>query len=169
MASLYTLNKEYLDLCDLIEEGEVDDDVLLDTLEAIEGDFFDKADKIANVIAEINGSIAFKQEEVERINKRIATDKNTVKRLTSTLFNAMVLRNDLKFKTDLHSFNIQLNGGVQPLIIAEGTKAEDLPAEYQQTKTEIKINNDAVRKALESGETLPFARLGERGRSLRIR
>jgi hypothetical protein len=45
--------------------------------------------------------------------------------------------------------------------------AEDLPQEFQ--KVTISANNDAIREALESGEQLGWARIGERGEHINIK
>lgn len=70
-----------------------------------------------------------------------------------------------KFKTALFSFGIQKNGGLQPISVK--VEPEELPERFQ--RVEVKVNNDAIRKALLNGEKLDFAQLEERGESLRIR
>ena len=70
-----------------------------------------------------------------------------------------------KFRTDLFSFNIQKNGGLQPLVI-DGV-LEDIPGRFLIPQPPI-INNEAVRKLLENRQ-VEWAHLEPRGESLRIR
>ena len=71
-----------------------------------------------------------------------------------------------KFQTALYSFSIAQNGGVQPVKVDADVK--DIPQEYLIPQPP-KPDTNAIRKALEEGEVLPFAHLEERGTSLRIR
>ena len=66
---------------------------------------------------------------------------------------------------ELPGARLQLNGGVAPLVYAEGFDVNALPMVYW--RVEVTPNADAIRKALEAGETLPGVTIGERGRSLR--
>ena len=60
---------------------------------------------------------------------------------------------------------LQGNGGSVPLVYADDFDANALPLTLQRVTVEP--NADAIRKALERGETIPGVSLGERGRSLR--
>ena len=61
---------------------------------------------------------------------------------------------------------IQKNGGALP-IVWDDPDAESLPEEFRLI--EYKANNEAIRKALDDGQELPFAHYGERGESIRIK
>lgn len=71
----------------------------------------------------------------------------------------------IKFRTDLFSFNIQKNGGMQPIII-DGA-LEDIPGRFLIPQPPV-INNEAVRKLL-ADRQVDWAHLEPRGESLRIR
>lgn len=72
-----------------------------------------------------------------------------------------------KIETAKHAFTIAGNGGKLPLVIDENTKPEAAPECFQ--KVTVDFDQDAIRAALESGEELDFARLGERGTHLRVK
>jgi hypothetical protein len=55
------------------------------------------------------------------------------------------------------------NGGLAPLIIT----SVDIPEEFCRVIREA--DKTLIRELLEAGERLPFAELGERGRSIRIK
>lgn len=60
----------------------------------------------------------------------------------------------------------QDNGGKQPLDI-DPVDPKTVPGRFQ--KVTVSIDADAVRAAIDAGETVPFARLKPRGQQLRIR
>ena len=70
-----------------------------------------------------------------------------------------------KFKTALFSFNIQKNGGVEPLVI-DGA-IDDIPGRYLIPQPPIP-DNEAIR-ALLAEKQVEWAHLEPRGESLRIR
>lgn len=86
---------------------------------------------------------------------------NNEKRLKQHLYESMKAMGKTKFKTDLFSFNIQRNGGTQPMEVDELGVA----------KAYMKMvpDNAKIRKALEEGKKLKFAELKERGEHLSIR
>lgn len=104
---------------------------------------------------------AIKAEE-SRLAKRRRTLTNRIDTLKNILEAAMRATGRLKFKTALHSFGIQKNGGKAPLDVYG-----EVPTEFTKTITEP--DNEAIRAALEEGKQLNFACLQERGESLRIR
>lgn len=72
-----------------------------------------------------------------------------------------------KVETARYTISTAKQGGKLPLIIDEEYPAVDLPEHYQ--KVSIEPDTQAIRAALEEGATLPFARLGTRAESLRIK
>ena len=146
----------------MLYDEEIDEQMILDTLEAIEGEIEDKADGYAKIIKELEAKQNARKEEAKRLTDSAKIFENRVKALKQNLFNTMKSTGKTKFVTDLFSFNIAKNGGKQTLTI-DG----DVPEEY--TKTIIENDTDKIRQALENGEKLPFAHLEPRGESLRIK
>ena len=70
-----------------------------------------------------------------------------------------------KFKTDLFSFNIQTNGGLQPLQVSDDIN--DIPRKFL-VQADPEPNNAAIREYLKDHE-VEWAKLLPRGESLRIR
>lgn len=68
-------------------------------------------------------------------------------------------------------FTVCATGGATPLKMDEGITADNalVDARFVRTVTTKTIDTDAVRKALEAGEQIPWARLGERGVHLRVK
>ena len=165
METMYSLTQDCKNLLNLA--GSMDEDELQtfnDTLEAILGEIEVKADGYAVVLAEIEGRINTVNREIGRLEAIESALSNTRRRMIDRLKTAMEEIGTKEIKTDLHRFKIVGNGGKQPMDIDEGC----VPEEYMKTKVEQVPDKDKIRKTLESGEVLSFARLEERGTRLKI-
>lgn len=165
MSTLYELTEEFGQLLEMLEDPEIEEQVILDTLEGVEGELEIKAENYAKIIKELEGQAEILKSEADRItNKKKVIDKN-IKRLKDHLQNAMITTGKKKFKTDLFSFNIQKNGGKAPVIL-DIEDTSELPDELVRIKEEADI--EAIRKLLDAGDC-KYAHYGERGESLRIK
>ena len=162
MSNLYQLTNNYETVLNMLYDEDVDEQMILDTLESIEGEIEDKADGYAKIMKELEAKSNARKAEAKRLNESAKIFENRVNFLKQNLFNAMKQTGKTKFSTNLFNFNIARNGGKQALTI-DG----DVPKEY--TKTIIENDTDKIRQALENGEKLPFAHLEPRGESLRIK
>ena len=162
MSNLYQLTNDYENVLNMLYDEDIDEQMILDTLEGIEGEIENKADGYAKIIKELEAKRDARKAEVKRLTESAKVFENRANVLKQNLFNTMKQTGKTKFATDLFSFNIVKNGGKQALTI-DG----DVPEEY--TKTIIENDTDKIRQALENGENLPFAHLEPRGESLRIR
>lgn len=162
MSNLYKLTNDYETVLNMLYDEDADEQMILDTLEAIEGEIEDKADNYAKIIKELEAKQNARKEEAKRLTDSAKLFENRVKALKSNLFNSMKTIGKTKFATNLFSFNIAKNGGKQTLTI-DG----EVPEEY--TKTVIENDTDKIRADLEAGKELTFAHLEARGESLRIK
>lgn len=160
--SLYKLTNEYDEVLNMLYDEDIDEQMILDTLEGIEGEIEDKADGYAKIIKELESKKNARKEEAKRLTESAKVFENRVNTLKQNLFNSMKQTGKTKFATNLFTFNIAKNGGKQALTI-DG----EVPEEY--TKTIIENDTDKIREALEAGQELPFAHLEPRGESLRIK
>jgi len=165
MATLYELTNEFMELLDMLEDPEIEEQVVLDTLEGIDFELELKADGYAKVIKELEGSIETIKAEQTRLAKKKSTMEANIARLKNNLQDAMVKTGKTKFKTDLFSFNIQKNGGKAPVIL-DVKDTSELPDELVRIKEEPDI--EAIRKLIDAGKC-KYAHYGERGESLRIK
>lgn len=162
MSNLYQLTNNYETVLNMLYEEDVDEQMILDTLESIEGEIEDKADNYAKIIKELEAKRDARKAESKRLSDSATVFDNRIKALKNNLYNAMKTTGKTKFATDLFSFNIAKNGGKQSLTI-DG----EVPEEY--TKTTVENDTDKIRQALEEGKELAFAHLEPRGESLRIK
>ena len=159
MATLYELTGQFRELLELVEQGEVDPEMLADTLEGLEGEIEIKADGYAKVIKELEGKTAMLKGEIERLSNRKSAIENNIKTMKESLEIAMRTTGKVKFKTDLFSFNIQKNPA---RLVITG----DVPKDYLIPQ-EPKVVSKAIKDLLKEKE-LDFAHL-EQSESLRIR
>lgn len=161
--TLYEITEDYLRLLEMLEgDDPPDEQTFKDTLEAIDGDFEDKADNYARIIRELHGEAKKYAVEIKRMQERVNVINNNEARLKRYLYDAMKSTGKLKFKTDLFSFGIQKNGCLQPMEILPDV---EIPDEYCRKEPD----NAKIREALKNGAELPFAVLKERGEHLSIR
>lgn len=162
---LYELTEQYQALQEMIYDPEVDEQTLKDTMEAVWGEIEEKADGYAKIIFGIKADVEKLQAEERRLNARRQRLENRAKWLKDNLEANMREVGKTKFKTALFSFNIQKNGGVEPLVITGAL--EDIPGKYLIQQPPV-VNNEAVRRLL-AERPVDWAHLEPRGESLRIR
>lgn len=166
MATLYELTDIYDTVMNMLYDEDVDQQTILDTLEGIEMEFEDKADNYAKIIKNISSDVEAIKAELDRLQARKIALENKSKWLKDTLEANMKLIGKTKFKTTLFSFNIQKNGGLQPLVIDE-VDVNKLPKEFLIPQDPLP-DKDKIRQLLET-QQVPWAHLEPRGESLRIR
>lgn len=162
METLRQLSREYALLMELAGDPE-DEEAFETTLESLTFEIDAKADSYADVIAAITSRASACKAEADRLATRAKTYENSVKRLKNRLMEVMVQMDRKKIETDLHTFSIQKNGGKRPLEIDE----ERVPDSYKRVILET--DKELIRKCLDKGQELDFARYGETGSHLRIR
>lgn len=172
--NLYELTQAQRELEDKIlstmdeETGEIPTNEELDAQAEALGLAIDaKIDGIARMIRNWTPDIeAWKAEEKRFADKRRAAE-NRIKHVK--LYAKVCLEGAGldKLKTSLFTVAIQKNGGAAPLNLCVDLDPRTLPERFQ--KITVEANSTAIREALESGEKLEFAELGERGTSLRIK
>ena len=158
--TLYEISNDLKAFIDAYEAGEIPEVAYSDTLNAIELAFEEKAENIAKAVRNIDSDVSALKTEIERLEAMKKANDNTVKKLKSYLFEQMQAVGKTKFKTTLFSFSIAKNGGLLPLEITG-----DVPKSYSK----FVPDNSLIRDSLAKGVELEFAKLGERGESLRIK
>ncbi len=162
---LYELTEQYEELRDMFCDDEVDEQTILDTMESVEGEIEDKADNYAKIIRSMLAEAEAIKAEEERLRRRRMTRENRAKWLRDTLQSNLEFIGKTKFKTELFSFSVVSNGGLQPLAISDNLG--DIPNKYLIQQDPV-VDKDAVRKLLEEKE-VEWAHFEPRGRHLNIR
>lgn len=174
MANIYELTGQFLQLLDMLEDEEVDEQVIMDTLESVEYEIEDKADGYAKIIKALEADVDGIQKENDRLTSRKKTYENRIKWLKQNLEMCMRATGKQKFTTDLFSFNIQKNGGKRKLTI--DVDVDNIPEEYRIKQPDA-VNGDKLREYLKENGiegqdgslNCEWCHLEPQGESLRIR
>lgn len=159
--SLYEMSQEWENVFEMLLDPEIPEEAVYDTIEMIEADMDTKADRYAQIIKSMDGDAAQIDAEIKRLQERKASIQKRRDWMKQGLYDSMKATGRTSFKTALYSFAIQGNGGSRPVkLLDEVPERWRKPGEPDMSK---------IREALENGQSLPFAVLGDRGESLRIR
>jgi chromosome segregation ATPase len=100
--SLYSLTGEMLELIGMLEAGEIPEEAISDTLEALSGEWNTKADSIISAIKNINVEAEGIKAEIEALSERLARKKATVARLEEYLTSSMLALNMPRYESARH-------------------------------------------------------------------
>lgn len=167
---LFDITDDMQALDDLLAEvgGDVSDPKVAAAVEAwfaeLDHSLSAKVDNYAALITSMRARADVRRQEAERLARRAQVDEASADWLASRLLSALDARGTKKLETDRYAVSVVGNGGKQPLVLDT-----EIPVEWNRTVTKVEPDRERIRLALEAGEALPFARLGERGRRLAIR
>ena len=161
--TLLTISNDFKQLRDMLE-SETDKEIIMDTLEALQGDFEYKIEGCACVYDQLKAQAEMAQKKANAWDEISKALENNVIRLNNYMKLCMENAGLKEVTTNMHRIKITKNGGKLPLSIDEGC----VPEEYLKTEAKQVPDKDKIRKALESGECLTFARLEDRGTRLKI-
>lgn len=165
MSSIYELTDQWKEVEGMLYDGETDEQIILDTLESIDGEIEQKADNYAKLIKNMLSDAEILSAEEDRIRRRRQSIENRAKRLKETLQANLEYIGKTKFKTVLFSFSVANNGGRQPFSITDNL--DEIPGKYLIPQ-DPKVNMDAVRELLQEKE-VEWAHLEPYGKHLKIR
>lgn len=125
MATLYDLSNDWQMLVNLASSGEIEEDVLQDTLESMSYEIDEKAEGYAVVDLELKSSEEKLAHEIKRLQERKSSITKNRKRLKESLTEEMIAMNKEKIKTD--KFTIYVQNNPQSLEIKDDA---DIPFTY---------------------------------------
>jgi hypothetical protein len=173
MSTLYEINHDINDLENQLEELDLNNasqdehNAFIERWLCLEGQLHNKLDNYGIYIRELEARAEMRKAEAKRLQERATVDENKAKALKESLLYVFTARDLKKIETKRFSFSRTKNGGKAPVVLDEQIPISEIPPEYQTVI--VQISKETVRKALESGQELPFARLGERGENIRIK
>lgn len=150
--TLYELSDEMRQLYEMIEDPDVDEDALLDTMEGVEAELHDKADGYVFVMKELEADAEKLDKEIKRLQAMKKRTENGVSRLKSRLQQAMWVTGETKFETLLHKFTIRKN---PPSVVVDDDTA--VPFEYWIPQAPA-LDKAALKDFLKTNE-VPWAHL----------
>ena len=164
MSNLYEITSDLLTLQEMLEESLDDEQVLLDTLEGVQGEYEYKLENYCKVIKNLEANVTALKTESKRLSDKAKTMTNNIDRLKKAMYDSMKATGTDKVKGQIFSVSIQKNGGKLPVIV--DVDVAYLPDDL--VKVVESPDLEAIAKMLEKGES-PLAHFGERGESLRIK
>lgn len=150
--TLYELTQDVLALQSLLEEGEIDEQVFLDSVESMGVDV--KIENICKMMKNLEAKAAAYKEEIDRMNARKKTLENGVQRLKDSLLLHMTAVNAKKVEAGLFTVSV---GTSKSVGIWDETM---LPEEYLIPQP-AKVQKTEIAKALKNGVEVPGAELLE--------
>jgi hypothetical protein len=155
---LYEIANDYIALLQSIEDGELPEEAISDTLEGITGEINEKADNIACVLKSLKAEMDAIKTEVDRLNERKAIKSRAFDRIKSYLSETLLrtgidkvetARNVITFRK---SESVEIDG--EAFLLWASQNRDDLLTfkDPEPNKTEIK-------KALKSGEEIVGAQI----------
>lgn len=169
--TLFDISSDLEKLAELLDEWDEGDEAQQQLLEQwfdqLEQERDRKLDGYASYLSELAARAEARRREAERLVKLALTDESRSKLLKERL-KAFFVENDLKtIQTARYKLNLAKNGGNLPLVVDEQIDYSKIPARFQTTS--VQLNKEAIREALLKGEQLEWARLANRGSTIRIK
>lgn len=164
MNTLYELSSDYAELLDMATDPDTDPQAITDTLEGVALQIMSKVDDYAAVYAELDNREEAITKEIKRLTeakKACSTAKDKMKEYAKT---ALTKAGAKEFTSDIHKIKLCKKGGSLPLEIDE----MNVPEDYLHTEIVKTPDKEKIKKELDLGIELPFARYGERGTYAKI-
>lgn len=152
MASLYELTVQAEQLLEMLENGDIDERVYNDTLEAMGID--EKIENCCKMIKQLTADAEMYKSEIDRLTLKKKTAENSIKRLKESILNCMQSTNQNKIKTAMFSVSTRTSNSVEII------NTEEVPKEFKIPQPD-KIDKSTIRKALSAGEAIPGVALVE--------
>lgn len=165
--TLYDLNLQMQEILDMAETGEFDEELIANTLEGVEGEIEDKLDSYGVIVNELQDDVDKLDKEIKRLNAKKKTITGSIDYLKRMVMFTMGRMDKKKIKGERFTWSIVKNGGKAPVIYEDDFNPLNIPEQFQMW--DVQPDKALIREVLESGTELPFARLGERGESLRLK
>lgn len=165
MASLYELTNDVQKLWDLMEEGILDDEMLIGAMETSQEELNIKLENYCKFIRNLESDIAGLKEEEKRLASKRKTMENTIERTKAAMQQAMTVAGEKKIKGSLFSLTIQNN---PPSVVMDVNHIEDVPEEYLIYQ-DPKVDRKKIAEDIKAGKDLEGLAHLEQNESLRIR
>ncbi len=160
MSTLYEIQESYEAFIRGIEDGEIPEEAIKDTLDSLNQEFTEKADNIACAIKNESAAANAIKAEIDQLTERKKRHEHTVQKLKTYLMNAMISLNQSKIETPRCRLSIRNNA---PSVECEDEKRFiEFALKKHPELLNIKdpeISKTQVKLALSSGQQLPYCRL----------
>ena len=166
---LYEISELYHDFMYALEAGEIPEETIADTLEAIEGTFIDKADNIACMIKSYEAEAKAIKEEKKILEQRAKEKENHAEWLKQYLANHMMSVGMAKVESPRVKLSFRKSKAVEAVNESECIAyLQQIGRDDCLTFKEPTLNRTALKEAIQNGEVFEGIALVER-QNLQIR
>lgn len=155
--TLYEMSNEYRNVLENLEiDPETGEIINLEELEQMQGQLYDKTEAVAIYIKELKAESEMIAAEEKALKERKESKIKKAENLTRYLGNMMTMNAMPSFETSKVKVSSRKSEAV---VVAENA---EIPEKYLVTKTEVKPDKTALKKAIKSGEEIPGVIVEER-------
>ena len=165
MANIYELTADMMKILSMMDDPDLDQQTLKDTMEGIEGAYEDKFDGYAAVIRQLTGYINELDEEKKRIDARKESFENNVKKMKKIMLESMNATGKTKFKTAKNSFWTQKN---KASVVIDAKSVWDIPEDFRRYK-DPEPDKTKIGEAIAAGQDFTGIAHMEQTESVRIK
>lgn len=165
MANIYELTADMMKILSMMDDPDLDQQTLKDTMEGIEGAYEDKFDGYAAVIRQLTSYINELDEEKNRIEARKTSFENNVKKMKKIMLESMNLTGKTKFKTAKNSFWTQKN---KASVVIDAKSVWDIPEDFRRYK-DPEPDKTKIGEAIAAGKDFTGIAHMEQTESVRIK
>ncbi len=151
MATLYEMTEAAKQLYFMLDNEEITEDVVNDTLEGMGADL--KLEDYCKVIRQMKADADLIDSEEKRLKKKRQAIENIVKRLNKSVLDFMDATGKKKETTGIFTVRVSESKAVNV------TDIEKLPKEFVKETVEVKPDKKAIGALLKAGETVAGAEL----------
>lgn len=150
--TLYELMTGYKDFLSAVENGDIPEEAIVDTLEAIEASIDEKIDNTACVIKVLEAEVAAIKAEEERLAKRRKAKENAKERVKSYLSEMILAIGRTEFESPRNRLSFRKS---------EETVCDKnvLDAKWMRKKETFEPDKVAIKNAILNGEKIPGAEI----------
>lgn len=161
--TLYEISQDYSQALVELEELDLPEEAVRDTLEGLQGELEQKAVNVAAFIRNLENTARGIKEAEQAMAKRRRTIENRVKAIKDYLLTNMVHTGIQKIESPLFVLGVRKN---PPSVVVDDP--ESLPADYRREVISVQPDKTGIKNALKAGQLVPGAHLVN-GVSLSIR
>lgn len=162
-------------LCDAIDNGVAPDQALVSIFNETKLDLANAVDRRIAFFGMLDAELEHARKARAAWDAKVQQLKALSERLRASTKEIMEAHPDLPYQGQLGKLAVQKNGGQLPLTLAfddrevseETIRMFDVDERF--FRRTYQLDTTAIRRALDAGEKLPWAQLGERGTHVRIR
>lgn len=156
---LYELTHDYLAFMQAVENDEIPEEAIADTLEAITAEIEDKADNIACLLKNLDAEIVAIKAEETRLAERRKTKEKSHERIKAYLAETLQSAGFAKLETARNKITFRKSESVEVADEEAFIKWATAQRDDLLTYSAPKVNKTAIKNALKEGEEIVGAQL----------